>query len=229
MRACMVQGLQQLWTTALWYWGNKLVSFPSLHLYVSIGSLNNTVFLLEYRAEMLLEFSNLGGSALSSGLLPLCACSSSAVSTGVFPITTTKCHPKFPTSSEPSSDESWLFGLSHHSNFRSVIGLVADFKHSLGSCVLRSCRVTGCRVPTAETGRSCGATPESLLGVSLSWSSSSLSECGLLFLESLPSSVRRIRGFFVSSPSVWDAPGGAKCCGVLQVWPVSSLCPIRRA
>lgn len=26
LRACMVQGLQQLWTTALWYWGNKLVS-----------------------------------------------------------------------------------------------------------------------------------------------------------------------------------------------------------
>ncbi|CED84497.1 modular protein with glycoside hydrolase family 13 and glycosyltransferase family 5 domains [Phaffia rhodozyma] len=24
MRACIVQGLQQLWTTALWYWGNKL-------------------------------------------------------------------------------------------------------------------------------------------------------------------------------------------------------------
>lgn len=24
LRACMVQGLQQLWTTALWYWGNKL-------------------------------------------------------------------------------------------------------------------------------------------------------------------------------------------------------------
>lgn len=199
LRACMVQGLQQLWTTALWYWGNKLSgNAPGVHQPWWI------VLIVWPLAVLCLLFF----VCLKWGLPDYYKQVPPAV-------------PNFYRTLFRRKLVIWCVpDLLSISRFFADAVFCPVF---LGSCALRSSSRTGSLVLTVETGRSSGPTRVSRPGEFSSWSSSSSSEFGVSSSPSSPSSQRRTRGSSASSQSVSVARDGVRCSGERPVSPSTSL------
>jgi hypothetical protein len=102
MRACIVQGSQQIWVAALWYWGYTLNGVadnyvPPWYICIIVWPLAALSFVFAY-----LMLYGLPGEC--DTVVPKHRVLTREQST------TVKLHPKFPTSCRPCSGENWCSG-----------------------------------------------------------------------------------------------------------------------
>ena len=108
MRACLVQGSQQIWVAALWYWGNSLDGVKQGNMapwwiVTIVWPLSVMSFIFVY-----LLLYGLPGKLINTSFAHY------AFSQHVQKIITVNRLPRFPTSSKPCSGAGLFFGMRVH-------------------------------------------------------------------------------------------------------------------